>query len=143
MPSRIHAILDVTPQYPPGSTYLYSDMNMMTLQLVVQQITGKTLDVLVRDGITRAAGHARHDVQPARVAEAEDRGRRSTSWYPDRGLVWGQVHDENAWALGGVAGHAGVFSTVADMAILAQSILNGGTYGGHRILSPGSRSPRC
>jgi len=50
-------------------------------------------------------------------------------------MVLGEVHDENAWSLGGVAGHAGVFSTAQDLAVLAQSMLNGGTYGGHRILS--------
>lgn len=140
MPSRIHAILDVTPQYAPGSTYLYSDMNMMTLQLVVQQITGKTLDVLVRNGITAPLGM--HDtmynppasLKPRIAAEEYEVGPGE----PQRGLVWGQVHDENAWALGGVAGHAGVFSTVDDMAILAQTILNGGTYAGHRILSQAS-----
>jgi hypothetical protein len=49
-------------------------------------------------------------------------------------MVRGSVHDENAWALGGVAGHAGVFSTARDLAVLAQTILNGGTYRGHRIL---------
>ena len=53
---------------------------------------------------------------------------------PRRGMVRGEVHDENAWSLGGVAGHAGVFSTAHDLAILAQAMLNGGTYGGHRIL---------
>jgi hypothetical protein len=52
----------------------------------------------------------------------------------DRGLVWGQVHDENAWALGGVAGHAGVFSTAHDLAVLSQALLNGGRYGRARIL---------
>ena len=57
---------------------------------------------------------------------------------PARGMVWGEVHDENAWSLGGVAGHAGVFSTAQDMAVLAQAMLNGGTYGGDRILSPSS-----
>src|SRR5690625_7894537 len=41
---------------------------------------------------------------------------------PDRGLVWGEVHDENAWSLGGVAGHAGIFSTLDDMAILSQTM---------------------
>ena len=41
--------------------------------------------------------------------------------WAQRGLVWGQVHDENAWALGGVAGHAGVFSTAHDLAICAQT----------------------
>ena len=49
-------------------------------------------------------------------------------------MVWGEVHDENAWSFGGVAGHAGVFSTAADLAVLAQTMINGGAYGGHRIL---------
>jgi hypothetical protein len=48
------------------------------------------------------------------------------------------VHDENAWALNGVAGHAGVFSTADDLAVLAQTIINGGSYGGTRILSEDS-----
>src|SRR5699024_3509970 len=54
---------------------------------------------------------------------------------PDRGMVWGEVHDENAWSLGGVAGHAGIFSTLDDMAILSQTMLNGGWYGEARILA--------
>jgi hypothetical protein len=49
-------------------------------------------------------------------------------------MVWGEVHDENAWSLGGIAGHAGVFSTAADLAIFSQMLLNGGVYDGHRIL---------
>jgi CubicO group peptidase (beta-lactamase class C family) len=137
MASRIDSILDTVPQYAAGSTYLYSDINMITLQLVLQHITGKTLDVLVRDGITAPLGM--HDTMynpPAslkpRIAAAE---YEVGPGEPQRGLVWGQVHDENAWALGGVAGHAGVFSTVDDIAVLAQAILNGGTYRGHRIMS--------
>ncbi|HEX4724996.1 MAG TPA: serine hydrolase [Pseudonocardiaceae bacterium] len=137
MPSRIDAILDVAPQFAPGSTYLYSDMNMMTLQLVLRQITGQTLDVLVRNGITKPLGmrdtmyNPPASLRPRIAAEEYEVGPGE----PQRGLVWGQVHDENAWALGGVAGHAGVFSTVDDIAVLAQAILNGGTYAGHRILS--------
>ena len=61
-------------------------------------------------------------LKPRIAAEEYEQGTGE----PQRGLVWGQVHDENAWAMGGVAGHAGVFSTVADMAMLAQAILNGG-----------------
>ena len=45
---------------------------------------------------------------------------------PARGLVWGEVHDENAWALGGVAGHAGVFGTAGDLGALARSLLGHG-----------------
>jgi len=50
------------------------------------------------------------------------------------GLVWGVVHDENAWALGGVAGHAGLFASARDLAVFTQMLLNGGEYGGVRIL---------
>jgi CubicO group peptidase (beta-lactamase class C family) len=137
MPSRINAILDTTPQFAPGTTYLYSDINMMVLQLVLQQVTGQTLDVLVRNGITKPLGMRDTMYNPP----ASLRPRIAAAEYettPARGLVWGQVHDENAWALGGVAGHAGVFSTVDDVAVLAQAILNGGTYAGHRILSESS-----
>ena len=49
-------------------------------------------------------------------------------------MVRGEVHDENAWSLGGVAGHAGVFSTARDLAVFAQMFLNGGVYDGARIL---------
>ena len=48
----------------------------------------------------------------------------------------GRVHDENAFALGGVAGHAGLFSSARDLARFAQMLLNGGYFGGHRLLSP-------
>jgi CubicO group peptidase (beta-lactamase class C family) len=50
-------------------------------------------------------------------------------------LAWGEVHDENAWAMGGIAGHAGLFSTARDVAIFAQMILNGGMYAHRRLLS--------
>jgi CubicO group peptidase (beta-lactamase class C family) len=137
MPERINAILNTVPQYPAGTTYLYSDLNMLTLQQVLQQITGKTLDVLVKQDITAPLGmkdtmyNPPASLKPRIAAEEYELGPGE----PQRGLVWGSVHDENAWAMGGVAGHAGVFSTVADMAVLAQAILNGGTYQGHRILS--------
>ncbi|MCQ4079551.1 serine hydrolase [Streptomyces sp. RB6PN25] len=137
MPSRIKAILDTTPQYPAGSTYLYSDLNMLSLQQVLEHITGKPLDVLVRGGITAPLGmrdtmyNPPASLKPRIAAEEYEVGPGE----PQRGLVWGQVHDENAWAMGGVAGHAGVFSTVADMAVLAQTVLGGGAYRGHRILT--------
>jgi CubicO group peptidase (beta-lactamase class C family) len=55
---------------------------------------------------------------------------------PPRGLVWGSVHDENAWAMGGVSGHAGLFSTAHDLAIFARMLLNGGSVDSVRILTP-------
>lgn len=131
---RINGILDTTPEAPAGSEYKYSDINLMTMALVEQAITGKTLDVLVHDWITGPLHMTSTMYNPPasllpRIA-AEEYQR-----VPDRGMVRGVVHDENAWALGGVAGHAGVFSDADDLAILAQTMLNGGVYGHTRILS--------
>lgn len=131
---RIPAILDSVPQHAPGTSYTYSDINMMTMQLVEQAITGKRLDTLVRTGITAPLRMTSTMYNPPasllpRIAATEYQR------VPDRGMVRGVVHDENAWALDGVAGHAGVFSDADDLAVLAQTLLNGGTYRGHRILS--------
>ena len=52
------------------------------------------------------------------------------------GLIRGEVHDENAHSLGGVAGHAGLFSTASDLSIFSQMMLNGGNYGWKRIFNP-------
>ncbi|MCA1655911.1 MAG: serine hydrolase, partial [Pseudonocardiaceae bacterium] len=92
-------------------------------------------DKVVRDRITAPLGMVDTGFNPpaeklARIAATEFQSA------PPRGMVRGSVHDENAWSLGGVAGHAGVFSTANDMAILAQTILNGGSYRGHRIMRP-------
>jgi CubicO group peptidase (beta-lactamase class C family) len=54
------------------------------------------------------------------------------------GLLWGTVHDGNAWAIGGVSGHAGLFSTARDLATFAQLLLDGGTLDGVRLLRPGT-----
>ena len=134
IPSREKAILDAKPEAPAGTKYEYSDLNMLSLQLVLQQVTGKPLDELVRKGITEPL----HLVDTGYNPPASKLGRIAATEYetaPPRGMVHGSVHDENAWAMGGVAGHAGVFSTVDDLAVLAQAILNGGVYRGHRILS--------
>ena len=108
MAERVHAVMTTVPR-PVGTQYIYSDLNMITLQFVAEAITGRTLDGLVRDWITdRSACATPGTTRP--LAEATDRRRRrSTGAGPRPGL--GQVHDENAWAMGGVAGHAGLFST--------------------------------
>lgn len=122
---------------PPGSTYTYSDLNLITLGEVAAKVSGKPLDQLVTDGITQPLGMVDTGYNPPaskinRIAATEFQAA------PDRGMVWGQVHDENAWSLDGIAGHAGIFSTAKDMSILAQAFLNGGTYDRRRILSEDS-----
>lgn len=130
--SRLAAVLDVVPQAEPDTTYLYSDLNLITLGMLVEKQTGTTLDKAVAQGITQPLGMTDTGYNPTereRVAATEFQAT------PNRGMVWGEVHDENAWSLGGVAGHAGVFSTAKDLAVLCQTLLNGGTYRHQRILS--------
>ncbi|MFB7915718.1 serine hydrolase [Streptomyces sp. NPDC056061] len=129
------------PASPPGTVYLYSDLNLISLQLVLEKITGRTQDVLLREEITAPLGMHRTRYNPPaswkpKIAATED--ARAPWSGLDRGLVWGEVHDENAYGLGGVAGHAGVFSCAWDLAVLARTLLNGGVYGRARILSEAS-----
>ncbi|MEU1007483.1 serine hydrolase [Streptomyces sp. NPDC005890] len=138
---KLQLIWNEAPLSPPGTAYLYSDLNLISLQLVLEQITGRTLDTLLRDEITGPLGLDSTRYNPPaswrpRIAATED-ARRPWSGL-DRGLVWGEVHDENAYGLGGVAGHAGVFASAWDLAVLGRTLLNGGRYGRARILRPES-----
>jgi CubicO group peptidase (beta-lactamase class C family) len=138
---KLEMIWNEAPLHPPGTAYLYSDLNMISMQLVLEKITGRTLDVLLAEEITGPLGLRRTRYNPPAswkpfIAATED-ARRPWSAL-DRGLVWGEVHDENAFSLNGVAGHAGVFSCAWDLAVLARTLLNGGVYGRARILRPES-----
>ncbi|MGW5050607.1 serine hydrolase domain-containing protein [Actinokineospora sp. NPDC004072] len=131
--SRVRAALERAPQRPPGSAYTYSDLNLIALGVLVERVSGVGLDVFVQRRITGPLGLVDTGYNPTDV------GRTAATEYqasPPRGMVRGEVHDENAWSLGGVAGHAGVFSTARDLAVLGQTILNGGKYGRTRVLRP-------
>jgi CubicO group peptidase (beta-lactamase class C family) len=132
--AMVNVVLTHPLQAPPGTTRIYADLNMLSLQFLLEAVTGKPLDVLVRERITEPLKMTDTMFNPPaslkyRIAAEEYETTEN------RGLVWGEVHDENSWALGGVAGHAGLFSTAHDMAILCQMMLNGGRYGNARILS--------
>ncbi|MER6914356.1 serine hydrolase [Streptomyces sp. NPDC000594] len=138
---RLRMLWEEVPAKPPGSAYLYSDLNLIALHLLLERISGRALDTLLHDEITAPLGmHRTRFAPPAswrpRIAATED-SRPPWSGL-DRGMVWGEVHDENAYAFGGVAGHAGVFSDAWDLAVLARTLLNGGAYGRTRILRPAS-----
>ncbi len=115
----------------PGAATIYSDWDMILLQLVVERIAGQPLDLFLAQRLFEPIGMGDTHFSPvpvplSRVAAASvDEGR---------GLIHGEVHDGNAWAMGGVSGHAGLFSTVGDLAIFAQMLLNGGFYGDTRVL---------
>ncbi|MFC9843484.1 serine hydrolase [Streptomyces sp. NPDC060223] len=136
---KLQLIWNEAPLNPPGTKYLYSDLNLISLQLVLEKITGRALDALLHDEITAPLGMHRTRYNPPaswkpEIAATED-ARLPWSGL-NRGLVWGEVHDENAYSLGGVAGHAGVFSCAWDLAVLGRTLLNGGAYGRARILEP-------
>lgn len=133
--SRIQAVMAAELTNDPGTAYEYSDLNLIALGVLAEQLSGQPLDVLLEEKIANPLGLTDTEFNPSpdkldRIAATEYQAT------PDRGIVRGEVHDENAWSLGGVAGHAGVFSTVRDIAIFAQTMLNGGSYGGARILQP-------
>lgn len=131
--SRIQSVLQHGLINEPGTTYLYSDLNMITLGALVEKWSGLRQDEFVKKAITEPLGMKDTMYNPP--AKLKKR-IAATEYQPKigRGLVWGEVHDENAWSLEGVAGHAGVFSTAKDLGILAHAYLNDGKYGKIRIL---------
>jgi serine-type D-Ala-D-Ala carboxypeptidase len=117
----------------PGRCYEYSDLGADILGFVVEAVSGERLDHFLADRVWAPLGMTDTFFLPAdslrgRVAPTETSPPRG---YPLRG----EVHDENAFALGGVAGHAGLFSTAADLSVFAQMMLNGGEYNGKRIVA--------
>jgi CubicO group peptidase (beta-lactamase class C family) len=123
--ARLALLRAEAPSSAPGE-FLYSDLNPLLLQYVLERVTGRTLDVLVRDGITRPLGMTATCFGPCPGAAATEDQRRPWG-KADRGMLRGVVHDENAWALGGVAGHAGLFSTGRDLAVFCRTLLAGGS----------------
>ncbi|WP_413450413.1 serine hydrolase [Georgenia phoenicis] len=133
--AALQRVWDVTPVNEPGTGYLYSDLGLITLGEIVERVSGLGLDEYVAEHITGPLGMGDTMYNPPaellpRIAATEYQAT------PARGLVHGEVHDEAAWRLGGVAGHAGVFSTADDVAVFGQMLLNGGSYDGARVLEP-------
>ena len=117
----------------PGTRYVYSDLGADLLGLLVEVVAGEPLDKFLQNRVFGPLGMTDTYYRPAdsvrdRVAPTEVTPPRG---YPLRG----EVHDENAYAMGGVAGHAGLFSTASDLSVFAQMMLNGGEYNGVQIVS--------
>jgi len=117
----------------PGAQYIYSDLGADILGLLVEVVAAEPLDKFLTRRVFEPLGMNETMYRPAdslryRIAPTEVTPPRG---YP----LQGEVHDENAYALGGVAGHAGLFSTAADLSVFAQMMLNGGEYNGVQIIS--------
>jgi uncharacterized protein YbbC (DUF1343 family) len=134
---------------PPGTRFSYSDIGFITLGEVVARVSGMPLDQFAQKNIFGPLRMTNTGFRPSpalrsRIAPTEKR-RGQMNYLGDSGSnagaegdVWlrGEVHDPTSYRMNGVAGHAGLFSTANDLAIYCQMILNGGSYGGVRILAP-------
>jgi CubicO group peptidase (beta-lactamase class C family) len=119
----------------PGDTTIYSDIGFITLGKVVESASGSTLDAFLQKEYFGPLGlRSTMYAPPAARADQIAPTEIDTSWR--HRLVRGEVHDENAAFLGGVSGHAGLFSTSTDLAVLMTMLLQRGTYGGRKFLEP-------
>jgi CubicO group peptidase (beta-lactamase class C family) len=117
----------------PGACLIYSDIGADILGFIVEAASGQRLDVFLQREVFDPLGMEETTFRPHwtlrdRIAPTELNPPRG---YPLRG----EVHDENAFVLGGIAGHAGMFSTASDLAVFAQMMLNGGEINGRRIIA--------
>ncbi len=133
-PAEARRAVIETPIYcRPGDCFEYSDLGADVLGFIVETVSGERLDAFLAQRVYGPLGMNDTYFRPPaplrnRIAPTEVSPPRG---YPLRG----EVHDENAYALGGIAGHAGLFSSAADLSIFAQTLLNGGQYAGVRIFA--------
>ncbi|HAY20704.1 MAG TPA: serine hydrolase [Desulfobacterales bacterium] len=120
------AIAADAPVNHPGTAYHYSDANFIVLGEIVRRVSGLSLDGYCTQKIFRPLGLHHTFFRPRRDQAA---------LIAPTDLRWGEVHDPTAYRMGGVAGHAGLFSTADDLAVFAQMLLSGGEYKGRRLLS--------
>jgi uncharacterized protein YbbC (DUF1343 family)/CubicO group peptidase (beta-lactamase class C family) len=130
--SALERIYRLTPVAEPGTRFIYSDVGYIVLGELVERVSGESLDAFAAKHIFQPLGMRNTTFKPnqALAARAAPTEKRDDHW------MQGEVHDPRAYLLGGVAGHAGLFSTADDLAVFAQMLLNGGLYQGQRILSP-------
>jgi beta-glucosidase-like glycosyl hydrolase/CubicO group peptidase (beta-lactamase class C family) len=118
----------------PGARMLYSDLNFILLGQIVQRVGGARLNEYAAANIFSPLKMTDTQFNPDKALLPRIAPTEVDPWR--RRHIRGEVHDENAFMLGGVSGHAGLFSTAADVARLCRAYLNGGTLDGARIWSP-------
>ncbi len=123
-------------QPSPKRGYRYSDVNFWLLQQVVEATTGQPLDAYLENNFYRPLGLRHTHFKPAAIVPVSSivPGEGEKGWR--KKLVRGFVHDPSAALLGGVSGHAGLFSNAGDLAVIMQLLLNGGAYGGRQWFKP-------
>ncbi|TDB50123.1 MULTISPECIES: penicillin binding protein PBP4B [Bacillaceae] len=139
-------LISKTPlQYEPGTKNVYSDVDYMLLGIIVERITNQRLDYYVENEIYRPLGLKHTLFNPLQkgfksknfaATELQGNTRDGIISFPNvrTYTLQGEVHDEKAYySMAGISGHAGLFSTTSDLAVLLQVMLNGGGYGRHQL----------
>ncbi|MBK8580390.1 MAG: serine hydrolase [Flavobacteriales bacterium] len=114
--------------------YLYSDMGMYLLKRVIEKVAGMPMDVFLRQQYYAPLGLSTLGYNPLERFEKDRIMPTEDDKVFRKQQVQGHVHDPGAAMMGGVAGHAGLFSDANDLAIVLQMLMDGGTYGGKRYL---------
>lgn len=131
-----HLMTETPLEYPTGTSVLYSDLTYRLLGRMIEAAAGDDLDAVARDRIWEPLGMS--DTMYCPPPELLER-IAATGYSSLRGyVVRGEVQDEQDFALGGVTGCDGVFTTAMDIAIFCQMIMGFGSYGGSRVLTPES-----
>lgn len=128
------AVAALKPVAPPGSRFVYSDVDFIVLGELVRRVSGQSLDAYSAEHIFQPMGMRDSGFRPS----PDLRVRIAPADVENSELRWGEVQDPIAHRMGGVAGHAGVFTTADDLTIFARMLLAGGTEHGARILRPES-----
>lgn len=115
----------------PGERFIYSDVGYVVLQEIVRRASGEPLPDFARREVFEPLGMKETTFLPGE----ELRARAAPTEVRDGAFIKGDVHDPRAWALGGVGGHAGLFSTADDLARFARAMLGKGALDGHRLFS--------
>ena len=140
--AAIELAKDEVPTAAPGETFVYSDINFFLLGDIVTRITGQSLDAYLKRTVFEPLGMTETGFNPPktllpRIAPTE-RCADQDAWpckRPDAAPLRGVVHDPTARRMGGIAGHAGLFSTARDLQRFVRMLINGGQLGGVRVMS--------
>ena len=121
----LEKVIDEKPLSPPGMRFLYSDINFIALGEIVRRVSGKSLDTYCDEQIFKPIGMKNTFLPPASLQNciAPTQYRHGIKGE----MLCGVVHDPTTQRMGGVAGHAGLFSTAGDLSLFARMLLSGGS----------------
>lgn len=121
----LNAVLNTPRTRPPGQGYTYSDLGYILMGAIIERVYDRSLAELFRTKVAEPLGLAATGYNPPAELRANAAPTAHSESRPNQ-ILRGEVHDENAYAMGGVAGHAGLFGTLEDLIRYARMVLSGG-----------------